>query len=66
MNNKFGNVPATEGTNRNRFRSNRPLPKRGQIKSKIAANAFNSIVYLVDWRVQYQMRSWTSHKFFLQ
>ncbi|KAE9606555.1 hypothetical protein Lalb_Chr09g0320861 [Lupinus albus] len=48
MNNKFGNVPATEGTNRNRFRSNRPLPKRGQIKSKIAANAFNSIVYVIS------------------
>ncbi|CAL0331996.1 unnamed protein product [Lupinus luteus] len=48
MSNKSGNVPAAEVGNRNRFRGKRPLPKRGQIKSKIAANAFNSIVYVIS------------------
>nr|GLL27660.1 hypothetical protein DCAR_000630 [Ipomoea trifida]GMC98178.1 hypothetical protein DCAR_000630 [Ipomoea batatas] len=26
----------------------RPIPKRGQIKSRIAANAFHSIVYILS------------------
>ena len=29
------------------FRSRRPMPKRGQIKSRMAANAFYSIVSVV-------------------
>ncbi|KAI8569658.1 hypothetical protein RHMOL_Rhmol02G0294200 [Rhododendron molle] len=30
------------------FRSRRPLPKRGQIKSRMAANAFHSIVTVLS------------------
>ncbi|RDX73575.1 hypothetical protein CR513_46801, partial [Mucuna pruriens] len=41
MNNRMGRVSAAEFA---RLRSQKPLPKRGQIKSKIAANAFHSIV----------------------
>ncbi|KAK7253057.1 hypothetical protein RIF29_37456 [Crotalaria pallida] len=48
MNNRIGHLPAAEAANRNRFKGKRPLPKRGQIKSKIAANAFNSIVSVIS------------------
>ncbi|KAK7358585.1 hypothetical protein VNO77_00519 [Canavalia gladiata] len=33
--------------NRNRFKSTKSLPKRGQIKSKIVANAFHSIASVI-------------------
>ena len=42
MSNKVSDVPATIITKS--MRGKRPLPKRGQIKSRIAANAFHSIV----------------------
>ena len=42
MSNKISDVPATMITKS--LRDRRPLPKRGQIKSRIAANAFHSIV----------------------
>ena len=48
MNNRMGRVSAAEFANRNRFRSQKPLPKRGQIKSKIAANAFHSIISVIS------------------
>ncbi|KAJ1405982.1 hypothetical protein SESBI_25433 [Sesbania bispinosa] len=47
MNSRVPYVPAAAQViaSSNRFRSaTRPLPKRGQIKSKIAATAFHSIV----------------------
>ena len=42
MCNKISNVPTTI-INKN-LSGRRPLPKRGQIKSRISANAFHSIV----------------------
>jgi len=48
MNNRMGRVSAAEFANRNRLRSQKPLPKRGQIKSKIAANAFHSIISVIS------------------
>ncbi|KAK7366736.1 hypothetical protein VNO80_08733 [Phaseolus coccineus] len=48
MNNRMGRVAAAEFANRNRLRSQKPLPKRGQIKSKIAANAFHSIISVIS------------------
>ncbi|KAK7406117.1 hypothetical protein VNO78_07734 [Psophocarpus tetragonolobus] len=48
MNNRKGRVAAAEFANRNRLRSQNPLPKRGQIKTKIAANAFNSIIAVIS------------------
>jgi hypothetical protein len=48
MNYRMGRVASAEvANNRNRFRGKRPLPKRGQIKSKIASNAFHSIVSVI-------------------
>ncbi|KAL9328719.1 hypothetical protein ACSQ67_003722 [Phaseolus vulgaris] len=44
----MGRVSAAEFANRNRLRSQKPLPKRGQIKSKIAANAFHSIISVIS------------------
>ncbi|KAK3227837.1 hypothetical protein Dsin_007699 [Dipteronia sinensis] len=46
MNNKIRDIPA--GTVSKSLRSRRPLPKRGQIKSRIAANAFQSIVSVIS------------------
>ncbi|CAJ1927752.1 unnamed protein product [Sphenostylis stenocarpa] len=48
MNYRMGRVSAAEFANRNRLRSQKPLPKRGQIKSKIAANAFHSIISVIS------------------
>ncbi|KAG2681071.1 hypothetical protein I3760_11G127900 [Carya illinoinensis] len=46
MRNKVSDVPATAITKS--LRGSRPLPKRGQIKSKIAAYAFHSIVSVLS------------------
>lgn len=47
MNNKVRDTPAAAAGSRS-FKSRKPLPKRGQIKSKIAANAFKSIVSVLS------------------
>ncbi|KAG8659133.1 hypothetical protein MANES_02G018450v8 [Manihot esculenta] len=46
MNNKVSDTPAAPF--RKNVRGTRPLPRRGQIKSKIAANAFHSIVSVLS------------------
>ncbi|KAL7191179.1 hypothetical protein ACSBR2_023281 [Camellia fascicularis] len=46
MNNKIGGVAAAAIGET--FRSGRPLPKRGQIKSRMAACAFCSIVSVLS------------------
>lgn len=46
MNSSISIVPATETSNN--VRSRKPLPKRGQIKSRIAANAIRSIVSVLS------------------
>ncbi|KAJ4712025.1 coiled-coil domain-containing protein 94-like [Melia azedarach] len=46
MNTKVRDIPA--GAIGKSFRSSRPLPKRGQVKSRIAANAFQSIVSVIS------------------
>jgi len=49
MNTRMGRVASAEVVNnRNRFRGKKSLPKRGQIKSKIAASAFHSIVSVIS------------------
>lgn len=47
MNNKVRDIPAGAVVSRS-FKSRKPLPKRGQIKSRIAANAFKSIVSVLS------------------
>ena len=46
MNNKVGDVSDAAMTKS--FRGRRPLPKRGQIKSRIAASAIHSIVSVLS------------------
>ncbi|PPD80884.1 hypothetical protein GOBAR_DD22180 [Gossypium barbadense] len=46
MSNKVRDVQAS-AVDRSR-RGTRPIPKRGQIKSRMAANAFNSIVFVLS------------------
>ncbi|PKI46202.1 hypothetical protein CRG98_033407 [Punica granatum] len=46
MNGKVGDVRAA--AMEKNFKGGRPLPKRGQIKSRIAANAFHSIVSAIS------------------
>jgi hypothetical protein len=49
MNTRMGRVASAEvANNRNMFRGKKSLPKRGQIKSKIAASAFHSIVSVIS------------------
>ncbi|KAK4748636.1 hypothetical protein SAY87_015222 [Trapa incisa] len=47
MNSKVGDAART-GAMAKSFKTGRPLPKRGQIKSRIAANAFHSIVSAIS------------------
>ncbi|KAJ1416130.1 hypothetical protein SESBI_17652 [Sesbania bispinosa] len=47
MNKRVGQVHA-EVVDNCRFRGKKPLPKRGQIKSKIAGNAFHSIMSVIS------------------
>ncbi|WRX17972.1 hypothetical protein QQP08_010459 [Theobroma cacao] len=46
MNNKVRDVPVSAV--RRSPRGTRPIPKRGQIKSRIAANAYHSIVSVLS------------------
>ncbi|KAL5814218.1 hypothetical protein ACOSQ3_025008 [Xanthoceras sorbifolium] len=47
MNNKVRDIPS-ETVSKSLFRSRKPIPRRGQIKSRIAANAFHSIVSAIS------------------
>lgn len=46
-NGEIFNTPATTTMAEKRFRGRRPLPKRGQIKSRIVTTAFISLVGVV-------------------
>ncbi|RYR10494.1 hypothetical protein Ahy_B05g078925 [Arachis hypogaea] len=48
MNNRVRVVRVAPAYGGNKLGGKKPLPKRGQIKSKIAANAFHSIISVIS------------------